>query len=55
MSFLCVHIFYQIEMLALAYGSRGVTGEMIGVFSSLLSIYLGRFSLKFMLPVELLL
>lgn len=32
MSFLYVHISYPIEMLALPCVSRGVTGEMIGVF-----------------------
>jgi hypothetical protein len=32
------HIFYQIEMLALAYVSTGVSGEMIGVSSSLLPL-----------------
>lgn len=42
MSFLYVHIFHQIEMLALVYVSRGVIGEMIGV--------LGGFSLLVCLP-----
>lgn len=50
---LYVHIFYQIEMLALAYVSTGVSGEMIGVSSSLLPLVLS--SLKFMSRFRLLL
>lgn len=44
-------------MLALAYVSRGVTGEMIGVFG-LFPLFLclpGLFNLKSMPPVRLLL
>jgi hypothetical protein len=50
---LYVHIFSQIEMLALAYVSTRVSGEMIGVSSSLLPLVLS--SLKFMSPFRLLL
>lgn len=53
MSYLYAHIFNQIEKLALAYVSRGVTGEMIGAFSSLLPLVL--FNVKFMSPCRLLL
>lgn len=47
MSFLYVHIFHQIEMLALVYVSRGVIGEMIGVLGGFPPISLSSWASQF--------